>query len=123
VLAGKPFHCAVVNGLRQEGRDDGARILAWYKKRFPETWAATSVLDDFVQVFMAYGGPPPMMLIEEPHGPLESTLFVWLPEADLIDAFPGFEAADTLPKAAILLAGNRTRFDADFATAVRPKRV
>jgi len=96
--------------------------LAWYKKHFPETWAATSVLDDFVQVFMAYGGPPPMMLIEEPHGPLESTLWVWLPEAHLLDAFPGFEAADAVPKAAILLAGNRTRFEADFAVAVRPKR-
>jgi len=98
--------------------------LAWYKKHFPETWAATSVLDDFVQVFMAYGGPPPMMLIEEPHGSLESTLWMWLPEAHLLDAFPGFEAADGggLPKAAILLAGNRTRFEADFAVAVRPRR-
>jgi len=56
---------------------------------------------------------------------LESTLWAWLPEEHLLDAFPGFAAADadTLPKAAILLAGNRTRFDADFATAVRPKRV
>lgn len=98
--------------------------MAWYKKHFPETWAATSVLDDFVQVFMAYGGPPPMMLIEEPHGPLESTLWAWLPETHLLDAFPGFETADAngLPKAAILLAGNRTRFDADFAAAMRPKR-
>ncbi len=98
--------------------------MAWYKNHFPETWAATSVLDDFVQVFMAYGGPPPMMLIEDPHGPLESTLWVWLPEADLLDAFPGFSAADAggLPKAAILLAGNRARFERDFDIAVRPKR-
>lgn len=96
--------------------------LAWYKKHFPQTWAATSVLDDFVQVFMAYGGPPSMMLIEEPHGPLESTLWVWLPEAHLLDAFPGFAAADAVPKAAILLAGNRTRFEADFEMAVRPAR-
>jgi hypothetical protein len=96
--------------------------LGWYKKHFPETWAATSVLDDFVQVFMAYGGPPPMMLIEEPHGPLESTLWVWLPEAHLIDAFPGFAAVDAAPKAAILLAGNKARFEAGFETAVRPER-
>jgi len=98
--------------------------LAWYKKHFPETWAATSVLDDFVQVFMAYGGPPQMMLIEAPHGPLDSTLWMWLPEAHLLDAFPGFEVAAVsgLPKAAILLAGSRPRFEADFATAVRPKR-
>ncbi|HWF63944.1 MAG TPA: hypothetical protein VN685_04965 [Rhizomicrobium sp.] len=82
------------------------------------------MLDDFVQVFMAYGGPPSMMLIEEPHGPLESTLFVWLPEAHLLDAFPGFVAADggALPKAAILLAGNKARFEADFELAVRPTR-
>ncbi len=98
--------------------------MSWYKKHYPQTWAATSVLDDFVQVFMAYGGPPPMMLIEDPHGPLESTLWVWLPEAHLIDAFPGFAPADegSLPKAAILLAGNRARFEADFTTAVRPTR-
>jgi hypothetical protein len=98
--------------------------LGWYQKHFPETWAGTSVLDDFVQVFMAYGGPPPMMLIEDPHGPLESTLWMWLPEAHLLDAFPGFVTVEgqALPKAAILLAGNRSRFDADFETAVRPKR-
>jgi hypothetical protein len=98
--------------------------MAWYRRHFPTTWAATSVLDDFVQVFMAYGGPPSMMLIEDPHGPLESTLWVWLPEAHLLDAFPGFAAADEsgLPKAAILLAGNRARFEQDFALAVRPTR-
>ncbi len=98
--------------------------MGWYNKHFPTTWAATSVLDDFVQVFMAYGGPASMMLIEEPHGPLESTLWVWLPEAHLIDAFPGFAAAEDggLPKAAILLAGNRARFEADFEQAVRPVR-
>lgn len=97
--------------------------MGWYKRHFPQTWAATSVLDDFVQVFMAYGGPPAMMLIEEPHGPLESTLWVWLPEADLLDAFPGFAAAaDAVPKAAILLSGNRSRFEANFETAVRPLR-
>ena len=115
--------CAVVNALSEERREvRERRRLAWYKKHFPETWAATSVLDDFVQVFMAYGGPPQMMLIEDPHGPLESTLFVWLPEAHLLDAFPGFKAADAVPKAAILLAGNRTRFERDFQIAVRPKR-
>jgi hypothetical protein len=99
--------------------------VPWYRRHFPTTWAATSVLDDFVQVFMAYGGPPRMMLIEDPHGPLESTLFAWLPEAHLLDAFPGFAAADAgeLPKAAILLAGNRARFEQDFALAERPKRV
>lgn len=99
--------------------------MAWYKKHFPETWAATSVLDDFVQVFMAYGGPPSMMLIEDPHGPVESTLWVWLPEAHLLDAFPGFAAADErdLPRATILLAGNKARFEAGFELAVRPKRV
>lgn len=96
--------------------------MGWYKKHFSQTWAATSVLDDFVQVFMAYGGPPSMMLIEEPHGPLESTLWVWLPEAHLLDAFPGFVAAGGLPKAAILLSGNKSRFEADFETAVRPLR-
>lgn len=98
--------------------------MAWYRKHFPTTRAATSVLDDFVQVFMAYGGPPRMMLIEAPHGPLESTLFVWLPEAHLLDAFPGFAAADEglLPKAAILLAGNKARFEADFEIAERPRR-
>ena len=82
------------------------------------------MLDDFVQLFMAYGGPPSMMLIEDPHGPLESTLWVWLPEAHLLDAFPGFAAANAgeLPKAAILLAGNRTRFERDFQIAVRPVR-
>ena len=96
--------------------------MAWYKKHFAETWAATSVLDDFVQVFMAYGGPPQMMLIEDPHGPLESTLFVWLPEEHLLDAFPGFVVADAVPEAAILLAGSRTRFERDFQIAVRPLR-
>jgi hypothetical protein len=115
----------VVNALSEEWTGSGVvAAVAWYKKRFPETWAASSVLDDFVQVFMAYGGPPPMMLIEDPHGPLESTLWVWLPEADLLDAFPGFAAADAggLPKAAILLAGNRARFERDFEIALRPKR-
>jgi hypothetical protein len=64
------------------------------------------------------------MLIEDPHGPLESTLWVWLPEAHLLDAFPGFAATDVgeLPKAAILLAGNKARFEQDFALAVRPTR-
>lgn len=118
----KAFACAVVNGLRQDYCNGGERTLAWYKKHFPETWAATSVLDDFVQIFMAYGGPPQMMLIEDPHGPLESTLWMWLPEAHLLDAFPGFSAADGLPRAAILLAGNRSRFEENFAVATRPTR-
>ena len=96
--------------------------MAWYRKHFPTTWAATSVLDDFVQVFIAYGGPPRMMLIEEVHKPLDSTLWVWLPEAHLLEAFPGFEAAADLPKAAILLAGNKSRFEADFEQAIRPLR-
>jgi len=94
--------CVVVNALSEDrGSGSGAAAVAWYKKHFPKTWAASSVLDDFVQLFMAYGGPPPMMLIEDPHGPLESTLWVWLPEAHLLDAFPGFVAADAggLPKA------------------------
>lgn len=90
--------------------------MAWYKKHFPTTWAATSVLDDFVQVFMALGGPARMMLIEEVHKPLNSTLWIWLPEAHLADAFPAFEAADAsgLPKKAILLAGNKSSFEKQF---------
>ena len=102
----------------------GAERLGWYRKHFPATWAATSVLDDFVQVFLAYGGPPQMMLIEEPVGPLASHLWIWLPEAHLLDAFPGFEAAEAaaLPRAAILLSGNRPRFEAEFETATRPVR-
>lgn len=90
--------------------------MAWYKKHFPTTWAATSVLDDFVQVFMALGGPARMMLIEEVHKPLNSTLWIWLPEAHLAEAFPAFEIADAavLPKKAILLAGNKSSFEKQF---------
>ena len=90
--------------------------MAWYKKHFPTTWAATSVLDDFVQVFMALGGPARMMLIEDVHKPLNSTLWIWLPEAHLADAFPAFEIADPvgLPKKAILLAGNKSSFEKQF---------
>jgi hypothetical protein len=97
--------------------------LAWHKKHYATTWAATTVLDDFVQVFMALGGPARMMLIEEVHKPLDSTLWVWLPEAHLADAFPGFTPADAagLPRAAILLAGNRIHFEANFEPATRPR--
>jgi hypothetical protein len=95
--------------------------MAWYKKHFPTTWAAGTVLDDFVQVFMGLGGPARMMLIEEVHKPLDSTLWLWLPEAHLLDAFPGFEIADAagLPKKAILLAGNKSSFEKQFEHGLR----
>ena len=86
----------------------------WVKRHFPTTWATSSVLDDFVQLFMALGGPPKMMLVEESHGSRNSTLYVWLPQADLLDAFPGFVTADVPPQGVVLLAGNRTSFAAAF---------
>lgn len=93
--------------------------MAWYKKHFPTTWAETTVLDDFVQIFMALGGPVRMMMIEDIHAPLNSTLWIWLPEDHLADAFPDFEPADAgrLPKHPTLLAGNQKRFAADFPGA------
>ena len=95
--------------------------MAWYKKHFPTTWAASTVLDDFVQLFMALGGPARMMLVEEVHQRLNSTLWVWLPEAHLSDAFPGFEIADAarLPRKAILLAGNKSSFEKQFESDTR----
>lgn len=95
--------------------------MGWYKRHFPTTWAATTVLDDFVQLFMALGGPAQMMMVEEVHHRLNSTLWIWLPEAHLSDAFPGFQAADEagLPKRAILLAGNKSRFEKQFEPGAR----
>ena len=95
--------------------------MAWYKKHFPTTWAATTVLDDFVQIFMALGGPARMMMVEEVHQRLNSTLWIWLPEAHLLDAFPGFQSADAagLPRTAILLAGNKSSFEKQFAHGSR----
>jgi len=95
--------------------------MGWYKRHFPTTWAATTVLDDFVQVFMALGGPARMMMVEEVHQRLNSTLWIWLPEANLCDAFPGFQLADAsgLPKKAILLAGNKSSFEKQFAHGLR----
>ena len=65
---------------------------------------------------MALGGPARMMLVEEVHQRLNSTLWVWLPEAHLSDAFPEFEPADaaSLPRKAILLAGNKSSFEKQF---------
>ena len=46
---------------------------------------------------------------------------VWLPEAHLSDAFPGFEIADAarLPRRAILLAGNKSSFEKLFEPGSR----
>jgi hypothetical protein len=82
----------------------------WVKKRFPTTWAATSVLDDFVQVFMGLGGPARMMLVEEAHTRLDTTLWISLPKDDVLDAFPGFVSGGTPPAGVTLLAGNKTSF-------------
>jgi hypothetical protein len=99
-----------MRGAAQKG------LKMWVKRHFPTTWATGNVLDDFVQLFMALGGPPKMMLVEDIHAPRNSTLYIWLPQADLLDAFPGFVAADSPPKTVILLAGNRTSFAAAFET-------
>jgi hypothetical protein len=86
----------------------------WVNRHFSATWATTSVLDDFVQLFMALGGPPKMMLVEDIHARRNSTLYIWLPQPDLLDAFPGFAASEAPPQGVILLAGNRTSFAAAF---------
>ena len=89
-------------------------LKMWVKRHFPTTWATTSVLDDFVQLFMALGGPAKMMLVEELHSRRNSTLYVWLPQPDLLDAFPGFVTADAPPQGVILLAGNKASFASAF---------
>jgi hypothetical protein len=88
--------------------------MGWVKKHFPTTWATDTVLDDFVQLFMALGGPSRMMLVEEVHARRNSTLWIWLPREDLLDAFPGFAPAGDPPTGVVLLAGNRSGFTALF---------
>jgi hypothetical protein len=90
--------------------------MIWMKRHYETTWANTTLLDDFEKLFMALKGPASMLMIEEEHAPLDSTVWMRLPNSALAAAFPGFEEASSagLPKKAILLAGHTGEFEKLF---------
>lgn len=92
--------------------------MIWIRKRYiGETWAATPLFSTFEKHFMALGGPPSMLMIEQDHDPLDSTIWIRLPSKSEAGPYLGFEEApsDQLPKQAILLIGHNAEFEKLFA--------
>lgn len=90
--------------------------MVWLRKRFGTTWATTSLMDDFEKLFMGLKGPCEMLMIEQEHAPLISTVWIRLPSSAHAKIFPGFEQVSEveLPKSAILLAGHNSEFEKLF---------
>jgi hypothetical protein len=87
----------------------------WFKKRFEDVvW--TDVFNQVERDFLALGGPVDMLLIEQSYAPLDSTLFLRVPVADVATAYPGFVPVDgnDLPKKATLLIGYNEEFEKLF---------
>ena len=91
--------------------------MIWIKRHFEgRPWTESAIFNTFETLFMASGGPKAMLLIEQEHAPLVSTLWIRLPNAALQSAFDGFELADQaqLPQKAILLIGHNDEFETLF---------
>ena len=91
--------------------------MVWIKRRYDkESWSSTQLMERVEQEFMTLGGPKEMLMIEETHEPLVSTIWIRHPNEVLAAAYDGFENADPadLPKQAILLIGHNSEFEKQF---------
>lgn len=91
--------------------------MIWIRRRYKgETWATTPIMSTFEQHFMELGGPPSMLMIEEDHGPSDSTIWIRVPDKAIVGPYAGFEEASPslLPKKAILLIGHNAEFEKVF---------
>ena len=91
--------------------------MVWIRRRYSEkTWATTPLFDQFERHFMMLGGPKEMLMVEEQHAPLDSTIWIRLPGGAHAAAYSGFEepSSQSLPKLAILLIGHNAEFEKQF---------
>ncbi len=91
--------------------------MPWFKHTFKDRALQENAIQNrFEAIFMAAGGPPSMLLIEQAHQPGVSTHWLRLPDAKFVSAFPDFSPAEEseLPKKAILLIGHNAEFEKLF---------
>jgi hypothetical protein len=79
-------------------------MFSWYRKTCASNWAAE--FDRFSEVYSALGKPPEMMLIANRH---ITVLYASL-DPSMLEALPGYELADDLPKQITFLVGNPRAF-------------
>ena len=92
--------------------------MIWIRRRYSsdQPWTTTPIMRQVQKHFMAMGGPTSMLMIEENHGPLDSTIWIRLPDKKPAALYPDFEVApeDQLPGKAVLLIGNGDEFEKLF---------
>jgi hypothetical protein len=91
--------------------------MPWYKRFYGGSpWAETSVQAACETLYAASGAPAEILLIEQVHAPLVSTLWLRLPNQAIFSGFPGFELWDEtqFPKQAVLLVGDKAEFEKLF---------
>lgn len=92
-------------------------LMPWHKRHYQNSpLQQAAILNRFEALFAANGSPPGMLLIEQVHAPLISTLWLRLPDDRLLSAFPEFAPGDeaNLPKKAALLCGHNAEFEKLF---------
>ena len=92
--------------------------MIWIRRRFSsEAWAASPIMELFEEHFIDSGAPNSMLMIEEPHPPLELTIWIRLADKTRVTAYPGFEEApaDQLPGEAGFLIGHIDEFEKLFS--------
>jgi hypothetical protein len=88
--------------------------MIWIRRRLStETWATSPIMDLFEEHFINAGSPNSMLMIEEPHPPLDLTIWIRLADKTQVTGYPGFEEApdDQLPGEAGLLIGHIGEFE------------
>src|ERR1700679_3904482 len=91
--------------------------MLWLSRRYEGLpHARQAIRNRFEILFMGNGGAAEMLLIEQIHAPLVSTLWMRLPDTRFGSAFPELNAADAadLPQSAVLLVGHKEEFETLF---------
>jgi hypothetical protein len=94
--------------------------MPWYKRFYGGSpWAETAIQVQFETLYRASGSPADMMMIEQVHAPLVSTLWLRLPNEAIFSGFSDFSLGDEIefPKQAVLLVGDKTEFEKLFPPA------
>jgi hypothetical protein len=92
--------------------------MIWFRRRFSsKAWADSPIMELFEEHFRDAGAPISMLMIEEHHTPLDSTIWIRLAQKTQATAYPGFEEApaDQLPAKAEFLIGQDNEFERLFS--------
>jgi hypothetical protein len=91
--------------------------MLWLNRRYEGSpHSREAIQNRFETLFMGNGGAAEMLLIEQFHTPLVSTLWIRLPDTRFRSAFPELNEADEadLPRKAALLTGHNEEFEKLF---------